>query len=153
MSLYLVPMYRIEARAFINRWHRHHAAPVAEKFCLGAVDANGVVRGVATVGRPVARMLDDGWTLEATRVATDGTRNAGSFLYGACRRATFALGYRKLVTYNLPSESGSSLRGAGWRVVGEVKGRSWSCRSRPRVTPELGDKLRWEAESPTALRG
>jgi hypothetical protein len=104
------------------------------------------VCGVAIVGRPVARGLDDGLTLEITRVCTDGTPNAASALYGAARRATFALGYRKLVTYTLASESGISLRASGYRVVGEVQGRSWNCASRPRVDKHpLDNKLRWEA--------
>jgi len=79
-------------------------------------------------------------------VATDGTRNACSMLYGAAWRAAKALGYRKLITYTLASEPGTSLRAAGWSVVGEVRGRSWSCASRPRVDKHpLQDKLRWEA--------
>lgn len=145
MKLFLIPLKRDEAHDFIRRHHRHHPAPVGEVFCLGVVDGTGRLCGVATVGRPVARMLQDGWTLEVTRVATDGTKDACSFLYGACRRAAFSLGYRRLVTYTLQSESGASLRGAGWRTVGEVKGRAWNCPSRPRTTPVLGDKLRWEA--------
>lgn len=83
------------------------------------------------------------------RLCTDGTRNAASFLLGRAARATFALGYRRLGTYTLASESGTSLVAAGWRLVGEVRGRSWNTRSRPRVdrhpTP---DKLRWEAVAP-----
>jgi hypothetical protein len=146
-SLFLVPLDRREAHAFINKHHRHHRAPVGEVFCLGAVDRDGRLRGAATVGRPVARGLQDGWTLEVTRVATDGTKDACSFLYGACRRAAFALGFRRLVTYTLQREAGSSLRAAGWKVVGEVKGRSWSCPSRPRFDPPaLEDKFRWEVE-------
>ncbi len=105
----------------------------------------GQIVGVAIVGRPVSRMLDNGLTLEVTRVATDGTHNACSALYGACRRATFALGYKKLCTYTLPSESGSSLRGAGYRLIGEAGGGSWSREERPRVDKApLQQKLRWE---------
>lgn len=96
-------------------------------------------------GRPVSRMLDDGLTLEVTRVASDGTPNACSMLYGACRRATFALGYKKLVTYTLGTEPGSSLHGAGWKLIGEAGGGSWSRGSRPRVDSHpLQSKLRWE---------
>lgn len=101
---------------------------------------------MAIVGRPVARGLQDGWTAEVTRVATDGTPNAPSALYGACWRVARALGYRRLVTYTLATEPGTSLRAAGWRVVGEVRGRSWSCASRPRVDrAPAQEKLRWEA--------
>lgn len=84
-------------------------------------------------------------TLEITRVATDGTKNACSALYGAARRATFALGYTRLLTYTLPEEGGSSLRAAGYRLVGEAGGGSWSRTSRPRVDMHpLQQKLRWE---------
>ena len=140
-----MPLPLDEANAFVRAHHRHHLPVVGAKFCLGVEAPTGIV-GVAIVGRPVARHLDDGWTLEVTRVATDGTRNAASALYGAARRATFALGYRTLVTYTLQTEPGTSLRAAGWRVVGEVTGRSWSRPSRPRVdTHPLEPKLRWEA--------
>jgi hypothetical protein len=93
-------------------------------------------------------MRDDGWTLEVTRLCTDGTANACSFLYGAARRAAFALGYRRLGTYLLASENGASVRAAGWRMVGEVKGRSWSCPSRPREDKHpTVDKHLYEVEA------
>lgn len=140
----VVPLTLAEANAFVAAHHRHHRPVVGHKFSLGA-SVDDVIVGVAIVGRPVSRMLDNGWTLEVTRVATDGTRNACSLLYGACRRATFALGYKRLVTYTLGTESGSSLRGAGWKVIGEAGGGSWSRDKRPRVdTHPLETKLRWE---------
>jgi hypothetical protein len=141
----IVPIPLDEANAYVEQHHRHHKPVVGAKFCMACADGESV-HGVAIVGRPVARGLDDGWTLEVTRVATDGTRNACSMLYGAAWRAAKALGYRKLITYTLASEPGTSLRAAGWSVVGEVRGRSWSCASRPRVDKHpLQDKLRWEA--------
>ena len=96
--------------------------------------------GAAIIGRPVARHLDDGWTAEVVRLVTDSTPHVASMLYAASWRATRAMGYRKLITYTLASEPGASLRGAGWRVVGEVRGRSWDTPTRPRV-----DKVRREA--------
>lgn len=85
-------------------------------------------------------------TAEVVRVATDGTRNACSMLYGAAWRACRALGYRRLVTYTLPEEGGASLRAAGWRLVGEAGGGSWSRKSRPRVDLHpTQQKMRWEA--------
>lgn len=146
--LMVVPVSLREAAAYVLAHHRHHLPPRGHKFSLAVADEMGEVRGVAIVGRPVARHLNDGWTLEVTRVATDGCPNACSALYAACRRAAFALGYRRVVTYTLESEPGTSLRAAGWKVVGEVTGRSWSCPSRPRVdTHPLQDKLRWEVAS------
>lgn len=144
--LEVVPCVLDEANAFVAEHHRHHVPVVGAKFCLAVADTAEKVVGVAIVGRPVARHLDDGWTLEVTRLATDGTANAASALYGAARRVAFGLGYRKLITYTLASEPGTSLRAAGWREVGRVAGRSWSCASRPRVDKHpTTDKLRWEA--------
>lgn len=143
--LRIVPVSLGEAKAFIDQHHRHHPPPVGHKFSIAVADEGGEIRGVATVGRPVARHLDDGWTLEVNRVATDGCQNACSALYGAAWRAAKALGYRKLITYTLASEPGASLRGAGWDVVAEVKGRSWDTPSRPRVDKHPTQmKLRWE---------
>ena len=101
-------------------------------FAIGA-SKNEEVVGVAIVGKPVARMLSDGWTAEVTRLCTDGTNNVCSILYAAAWRAVRALGYRKLVTYTIPKEGGASLRAAGWRVVGESKGGTWHGKGRPRV--------------------
>ena len=141
----LTPITQREAFAFVARHHRHHRPPRGSVLQVAVADDEGTVRGVAIVGRPVARMLDDGWTLEVSRVATDGARNACSMLYGACWRTARALGYRRVVTYTLPSEGGASLRGAGWTVVGEAGGGSWSRKDRPRVDlhPTL-IKMRWE---------
>lgn len=145
MRFDVVPLPLDEANAFVVEHHRHHGRVVGHKFSLG-VAADDEIVGVAIVSRPVARHIDDGLTLEITRVATNGCKDACSALYGACRRATFALGYKRLITYTLASEPGTSLRAAGFRVVGEVKGRSWTTPSRPRVDKHpLQNKLRWEA--------
>lgn len=130
--LQLVPIGLDEANAFVAEHHRHHKPVTFHKFSLAASQAERIV-GVAIVGRPVARMRDDGMTLEVTRLCTDGTHNACSFLYGACARAAFALGFRRIGTYILASESGASLRASGWRLIGERGGGSWHRPSRPRV--------------------
>lgn len=139
----IVPITQAEAKEFVAQHHRHNSPPVGDVFRL-AVAQKGTVHGVAIVGRPVARHMCDGWTLEVTRCCTDGARNACSMLYGAAWRAAKALGYRRLITYTRDGEPGTSLRAAGWVVVAEVKGRSWSCLSRPRVENPRQDKLRWE---------
>jgi hypothetical protein len=145
-ALHIVPPCTLaDANAFVARHHRHHGRVVGAKFSL-ACARGGRVCGVAIVGRPVARMLDDGFTVEVTRVATRGAKNACSILYGAARRAARALGYRRIVTYTLASEAGASLRAVGWKIVGLVRGRSWSCTSRPRRDKHpIVKKLRWEA--------
>jgi len=143
--LQIVPIALDEANAFVARHHRHHEPVVGHKFSLAVAD-DAAIRGVAIVSRPTARMSNDGWTLEVTRVATDGCPNACSALYGGAWRAAKALGYRRLITYILGSESGTSLRAAGWGLVGEAGGGSWSRRERPRVDKHpLQTKLRWEA--------
>lgn len=146
MKLVIVPVTQAQAFEFIDAHHRHHIPPVGTKFCIGVSDELGELRGVATVGRPINRTNDDGWTAEVTRVATDGCENACSALYGAAWRAARAMGYRRMITYTLATEPGSSLRGAGWREVAKVKGRSWWTPTRPRFDkhPTL-DKVRWEA--------
>src|SRR4029450_11240120 len=144
--LTVVPMPLDEAQVFVQRHHRHHKRVTGHKFSIGAARAEVIV-GVAVIGRPVGRRLDDGWTLEVTRLVTDGTKNACSFLYGASWRAVRALGYRRLITFTLPQEGGTSLRAAGWRLVGSTPGRSWSVPSRPRVDKHpLQEKWRWEAQ-------
>ena len=133
-----------EANAFIVAHHRHHGEVVGHLFSIGAAE-NGRIVGVAIVGRPVSRHRDDGVTAEVTRLCTDGTRNACSFLYGATARAAFALGYKRIGTYILASENGASIRASGWRLIGETPGRSWSRPSRPRVdTHPLQRRLLFE---------
>lgn len=145
MKPIVTPLSLAEANAYVERHHRHSNPVRGHKFSIAAARGEEVL-GVAIVGRPVARGLQDGWTVEALRVCSTGERNVCSFLYGATWRAARALGYRRLVTYTLKSESGASLRAAGLTVVGEVSARSWDTPSRPRVdSHELQGRLRWEA--------
>ena len=111
--LFLRPVTLREANAFVAQYHRHHAPVTGCRFAIGASDGEKLV-GVAIAGRPVSRYLDDGYTLEVTRLCTDGAKNACSILYAAVWRAARAMGYRKAITYILESESGVSLRAAGW---------------------------------------
>jgi hypothetical protein len=142
--LKLVPVPIKDAREYVRQFHRHHPPPLSGLFALGAAKDEKIV-AVAIVGRPVARGLQDGWTCEVTRLASDGTRNACSFLYGRAWRAARALGWRRMVTYTLASEDGASLRAAGFKMLGEVSGRTWSCPSRPRVDKHpTQTKMRWE---------
>ena len=143
--LSLVPLRLAEANAFVQELHRHHPPVRGHKFSLGAVK-DGILVGVAIVGRPVSRMRDDGSTLEVSRLCTDGTKNACSFLYGAAARASFALGYSRIGTYVLPGEGGASLRATGWKLLGERGGGSWSREGRERQDRHpTSAKLLWEA--------
>ena len=146
--LTIVPVDWQTARGFVADWHRHNRPPVGWRFGIG-VETAGQLVGVAVVGRPVARHTDDGMTLEVTRCTTDGTPNACSALYGAAWRAAKALGYRRLITFTRADESGSSLRGAGWRVIAErPKRSSWDTPSRRRgTTTDAIARTLWEAGS------
>lgn len=148
--LHAVALDLKEAREFVGNFHRHNGAPAGGKFAVGCSDGIKLV-GVAIASRPVARMLDDGETLEVIRccVLNDAPKGACSFLYARCWGAAKALGYRRLLTYTLQSESGASLRGAGWRVVAELKGNKpdgWKNRPGREWQSVTGQaKLRWEA--------
>lgn len=136
MSLTLCPLTLRAANSYIQTYHRHHGCVQGMKFAIGLRDTNDVLVGVAVAGRPVSRLLDDGYTLEVTRLCTDGSPNACSMLYSACWRAAKAMGYRRAVTYILASESGVSLRASGWtRVEISSPGGSWSRPSRTRSDP------------------
>jgi hypothetical protein len=145
-KLRITPTTLAEANAFVATHHRHHKPVTGTKFALAVSDGSNTVRGVALVGRPVSRHADDGWTLEVNRCCTDGTPNACSMLYGAAWRVAREMGYMRLITYTLPSEGGASLRGAGWKLLGERGGGNWNVPSRPRIdTAEhlAGQKLLW----------
>lgn len=101
-----------EANAYVEELHRHHGKVVGHKWSLAAYK-DGRLCGVAIVGRPTGRYLDNGSTLEVTRLCTDGTRNACSALYAACARRAKREGYAKIITFILQSEPGTSLRAAG----------------------------------------
>lgn len=141
----LVPTTIKRASRFVAEHHRHNGPPQGALFAVAA-EAGGELVGVAIVGRPVARRLDDGQTAEVTRLCTTGEANACSLLYGAAARAAKALGYRRIVTYTLADEPGTSLRAAGWERDASVKAEgSWSRPSRARTQGDrpAGAKVRW----------
>lgn len=126
MRYFVVPLELAEANALVESWHRHHKPSQGHRFSIGAIDAAGVLHGAAIVGRPVARMAGSPRdVLEVVRLVTDGTENCCSILYAAAARAGAAMGYRRIQTYVLNSESGTSLRAAGWQDEGEAGGGQW----------------------------
>lgn len=144
--LTLTPVSLRDTNAFVAARHRHHKPSRGHKFSIGC-SRDGRLVGVAIVGRPVSRYLDDGYTLEVCRLCTDGTKNACSMLYGAAWRAARAMGYRKIVTYTLASEDGASLRAAGWNCVGLAGGLRWSGERKPEQDLYPAEmKLRYEKE-------
>lgn len=125
------PITLKEANSFVGCYHRHNKPTVGHKYSISCYD-NDKLCGVAICGRPVARNLDDGLTLEILRVCTDGTYNACSILYGACSRIARDMGYKRVITYTLISENGASLKASGFIDCGEAGGLSWNVPSRPR---------------------
>ena len=138
------PMSLADANSFVAEHHRHHKPVRGHKFSLGCM-ANGRLAGVAIVGRPVSRYLDDGLTLEVNRLCTDGTKNACSFLYGAAARAAKVLGYHRIVTYILDTENGSSLKAAGYTCEGRAGGLEWNGAKAPKQADQYPRqmKTRW----------
>jgi hypothetical protein len=136
-----------EARDFVTRVHRHHRAPRAHRFSIKAT-VNWHTVGVAICGRPVGRHQQDGNTLEITRLCTDGTPNAVSFLVGVVKRAARALGWKRLISYTLIEENGASWRASGMTQTGITRGGKWSGtygdgKKRSNDHP-LQEKRRWE---------
>lgn len=142
-----IPISRAEANDFVNSLHRHHVAAVGDKYRIAAANETGEIVGIIQVGRPVSRILDDGKTVEVTRCCTDGTKNACSFLYGRAAKIAKLMGYRRIITYTLESEFGSSLRASGFKFDGMTDGGSWDCKSRPRQqNAPTCRKKRWVKE-------
>jgi hypothetical protein len=148
--------FRVElsaANAFVDQHHRHHEPVINHRFSLGVGDK--VLCGVAICGRPLAKAIDQEFVLEVNRLATDGTRNACSWLYAAAARMAQWLGYRAVVTYTLrDGESGASLRAVGWwPEVLDERDSNWNSAGRGGqltldVLPlkrgqDLGAKVRW----------
>jgi len=146
----LIPVTIAEANQFVRDHHRHNRPTLSGRFAIGLSHENELV-GVAIVGRPIARMLQDGMTAEVTRTCVLDTapKGANSMLYAACWRAWRAMGGQKLITYTLKTESGASLRGAGWTIIAETRAAgkgAWGSSKRTReYQPIYGQqKLRWE---------
>lgn len=135
----LTPINLKTANAFVQQYHRHHKPTRGHKFSIG-VSENGALVGVAICGRPVARRLDDGYTLEVNRLCTDGTPNACSILYAAAYRAARAMGYNKVITYILDTENGSSLKAAGYTCEGRAGGLEWNGAKAPKQADQYGSE-------------
>lgn len=145
MSLVVRPITLRAANAFVEQHHRHHKPARGCVFCVSTWTGEQLV-GVAIVGRPLARMLQDGLTCEVLRVCTDGTPNACSKLYSTVAKAARSMGYERIVTYTLPSEGGASLRASGWTCEEFLAGGgSWSREGRERESTNTEKKQRWAA--------
>jgi hypothetical protein len=152
-GLDLAPVTLATARAFVAAHHRHHSKPPPGWRWGHAVRNGAEVVGVAMVGRPVARAFDHHQVVEVNRLCIDPglhpavVRHAASKLYGAAAREARRRGFRRIVTYTLESESGVSLRAAGWEPRALTRGGSWNRPARPRETrAPTCQKMRWERD-------
>lgn len=126
MRYHVIPLELAEANALVDRWHRHHKPSQGHRFSLGVIDNDGNLHGAAIIGRPVARLAGSPRdVLEVVRLVTDGTENCCSILYAAAARAGHAMGYKRIQTYVLASERGTSLKAAGWSDEGDAGGGQW----------------------------
>ena len=130
------PIKLRDANRYVAENHRHNQPTNGHKFSVACYDGDRLC-GVAIAGQPVARKMDDGLTIEIRRVCTDGTYNACSILYGACVRCAKAMGYKRVITYTLQSESGTSLKASGFINDGEAGGVSWDQPSRHREVSQI----------------
>lgn len=141
-----IPIELKFANEFIRKYHRHNKAVVGAKFQIGITYNNQLI-GVGIAGRPIARMLADGKTIEILRVCVlEHYPNACSKLYGRLREICKQMGYRRIITYTLKRESQSSLKAIGAEISSEVKPQSWNRIKRPRSSQEVYNepKLRWD---------
>jgi hypothetical protein len=132
-----------EANEFVARHHRHHKPVVGHRFSIGA-EHNGRLVGCVIVGRPVARQSDQKNIAEVTRLVTDGTKNACSFLYSQASRAARELGFQSIQTFILQTESGISLKASGWECLGITKSGSWQTRGGRRTDQPSDPKIKWQ---------
>jgi len=132
-----------QANALVAEKHRHHKPVHAHRFSIG-VELEGRIVGAAITGRPVARLTPQYSIAEVTRMVADGTPHVCSMLYAASARAAQAMGYEEIQTFILASESGISLRAAGWArdENRRHKGGKWTTRT-GRDGVDLGPKQRW----------
>lgn len=144
MSLQIVPLELREANQKVADWHRHHKPVQGHRFSIGAMD-NGELVGAAIVGRPVARLVNSKEVVEITRLVTNGHKNVCSFLYSAAARIAREMGYKKIQTYILDTENGTSLTASGWTCegVGFGGGTGWQNRPGRRMDQPVSKKKRW----------
>ena len=141
----IVPVTFKYAKEFVSNYHRHNPNVVGCKFAIGCVDENIMV-GVAICGRPVSRYLDDGKTLEINRVCTNGAANACSMLYGACCRIAKEMGYERVITYTLQSETGASVKASNFIRDGEAGGTHWTGKRNKGQNIPHEMKVRWHRD-------
>ena len=150
MSLSVFPLTLAQLNAFVKAHHRHHKPTQGHRFSLGVWDSKQGMVGACSVGRPVARGCDPYAVAEVTRLVTDGTKNACSILYAASARACAAMGFKRIQTYILEDELGTSLKASGWHFDSMTAGGDWNhskaYAGKRRTDQPQGRKQRWIKE-------
>lgn len=123
--IFVKPITIKRANEFIEKNHRHHR-PTARntgRWALAAYDLNNKMVGAVIAGNPVSATYMDGVTIELTRLCVHESAPKGtcSFLISRCCSIWKMMGGEKIITYTLASETGASLRGAGWTLAATVK--------------------------------
>ena len=146
------PISLRDANKFLIQHHRHHKAVVGCKFAI-SIRQNDIIKGVAICSRPVSRHIDDGNTLEISRVCVQDFVNVCSMLYGACARIAKYMGYSKIQTYILVSEPGISLKASGWLMEADnVGGKQWNSSGKMKRTNTNVDLFGTEEKYPSELK-
>ncbi len=146
--LRVFPVTLKQANQLVTDLHRHHKPVVGHRFSIGVKDRDGVLRGAAIVGRPTGRKNPQYEWAEVTRLVTDGTKNACSMLYAAVARICKEMGFLRVQTFILDSETGTSLKAAGWKFDRLSEGGDWNVPSRGgrRIDQPQQQKQRWFKE-------
>lgn len=144
-KMVIIPINLKQANEFVLAHHRHNTKVVGCKFCIG-LWANNKLCGVAIVGRPVSRVLDNGFTCEINRLCTNGITNGCSKLYGACCRIAREMGYKKIITYILKSENGASLKASNFMYCGIAGGVKWTGKRYTNKTQKVPHEMKQRYE-------
>lgn len=142
----IVPIELKELNILVYKYHRHHKPVQGHRFSIG-LENNDEYVGACSVGRPVARLGGNPKeVLEVTRLVCRGDKNSCSMLYSAAARVGKELGYLKIQTYILESESGVSLKASGWKCEDDCcGGGGWNDRNgkKRRTDQPICKKQRW----------
>lgn len=154
MKLKARPLTLEQANELVSSFHRHHKPARGHRFSIGVQDEAGTTHGAAICGRPVGRKSPQYDWLEVTRLVNDGTKNVCSFLYSRCARIANEMGFEKIQTFILESESGVSLKAAGWEFECWSDGGDWNVPSRGgrRTDQPQERKQRWAKYLAAAMR-
>ena len=120
-NLKCIPLTLKEANAFVIEHHRHSKQCRCHRFSLGAVYKDELV-GAAIIGRAINRYLDNRFTAEILRncVLEKAPKGTCSFLYSRAMKVWQSQGGKKILTYTLETEPGSSLKAVNFNAAAKT---------------------------------